>query len=518
MANSHEFDLVIIGGGLAGLSLGVQLLRQNPKIPIAIFEKAKSPPADATHKVGESTVELGAHYLSHTLGMETHLKTSQLPKSGLRFFFPAKGNSDIAKRVECGGSFMPRTPSYQIDRGLFERELRKKFTSLGGKYFDDCTVKAITMGETIPHITQVDRNGESQCFSSRWLVDASGRRGFLRHQLGLGKIHPYSRHAAWLRVDRKIDIDSWSTEDSWQTRIPGELRWLGTNHLMGNGYWAWIIPLQNNRTSIGLVAADTCHPPAGFNSLARLKKWFQKQEPQLARELDNEKEILDYQFLANYSHHCSQLFSSQRWALTGEAGFFLDPFYSPGTDFIAIGNRFISLLVQKEGAHDFPKTVKLFNRISQQLFDSFDLLYAHQYQRMGDPSVMLPKLMWDFSVYWGIICLAFMHETPWQNIKTATETLVSLDTLQAMNHDVQTAFRKAPLKQNNSYSGPDYLDPLSLHWAQHFNNNLFDNFQSPIDPRILSKNIQTLKKIARGTIEIVNNGRTQDLHQVYHHS
>ena len=50
-------------------------------------------------------------------------------------------------------------------------------------------------------------------------------------------------------------------------------------------------------------------------------------------------------FLRDFSYGCKQVFSADRWALTGEAGMFLDPFYSPGSDFIAIGNTYICDLV-----------------------------------------------------------------------------------------------------------------------------------------------------------------------------
>ena len=37
--------------------------------------------------------------------------------------------------------------------------------------------------------------------------------------------------------------------------------------------------------------------------------------------------------------NCERVYSPQRWALTGEAGAFADPLYSPGSDFIGLGNR-----------------------------------------------------------------------------------------------------------------------------------------------------------------------------------
>ena len=56
-----QCDVAIIGGGLAGLTLALQLNRQMPELGIEIFERNKLPPPAAAHKVGEATVEIGAH-------------------------------------------------------------------------------------------------------------------------------------------------------------------------------------------------------------------------------------------------------------------------------------------------------------------------------------------------------------------------------------------------------------------------------------------------------------------------
>ena len=45
-----------------------------------------------------------------------------------------------------------------------------------------------------------------------------------------------------------------------------------------------------------------------------------------------------------------QVYSTNRWGLVGEAAAFLDPFYSPGSDFIAIGNMMVGKLIGKLGS------------------------------------------------------------------------------------------------------------------------------------------------------------------------
>ena len=87
IANNNQYDVAILGGGLAGLTLAKQLLMQDSAIRIAVIEKRSFPVNEAAHKVGESTVEIGAHYFGEVLKLKKHLTDQQLPKFGLRFFF-----------------------------------------------------------------------------------------------------------------------------------------------------------------------------------------------------------------------------------------------------------------------------------------------------------------------------------------------------------------------------------------------------------------------------------------------
>ena len=87
ISEEKNFDVLILGGGLAGLTLGRQLLMKRPDIRVAILERRGFPAPEAAHKVGESTVEIGAHYFGEELKLKKHLTDQQLPKFGLRFFF-----------------------------------------------------------------------------------------------------------------------------------------------------------------------------------------------------------------------------------------------------------------------------------------------------------------------------------------------------------------------------------------------------------------------------------------------
>ena len=52
-------DVVIMGGGLAGLTLALQLRQRFPALEVVVLERRRHPVPHATHKVGESSVEIG---------------------------------------------------------------------------------------------------------------------------------------------------------------------------------------------------------------------------------------------------------------------------------------------------------------------------------------------------------------------------------------------------------------------------------------------------------------------------
>ena len=121
--NDKPDDLTILGGGLAGLSLALQVRQELPQAKITVLEKRQHPVPEAAHKVGESTVEVAAHYFGRVLGLRDHILDHQLPKLGLRFFFPHGDNNRIEDRLELGGKRYAPCPSYQLDRGRFENHL-----------------------------------------------------------------------------------------------------------------------------------------------------------------------------------------------------------------------------------------------------------------------------------------------------------------------------------------------------------------------------------------------------------
>jgi len=128
--------------------------------------------------------------------------------------------------------------------------------------------------------------------------------------------------------------------------------------------------------------------------------------------------------------------------LTGEAGVFLDPFYSPGSDMIAISNGLIGdLIIRDLDGEDIEERAAIHNRLLLLLNDSWRNIYEHQYPLMGNAQVMVAKVIWDTVVYWAVPGLLYFHDTLRRVIDTP-EILMHLLRFSLLSEHVQAFFRE----------------------------------------------------------------------------
>jgi flavin-dependent dehydrogenase len=456
----YDKDVVIIGGGLAGLTLALQLKRQLDSASIVVLEREQMPYPEATHKVGESTVELAAHYFSETLGLRDHLRTEQLRKLGIRMFFSAGDNQQIEARVEMGSNRHFFVPTYQIDRGRFENAIATTVSELGVQILTSSKVRDVHLSESgDPHTVCFTREALDESLTARWVIDASGRAAVVKRRQQLKRTSEHDSNAVWFRMRGRIDIDDWNDAPDWRAEHEGLLsRWYSTNHLTGEGYWVWLIPLASGYTSIGIVTDPEHHLLSCFRTFAETIQWLEKHEPQLARELaTRQSDLADYIAIKHYAHKCSRVLSGDRYAITGDAGVFIDPLYSPGSDFIAIQNTFITDTIARDlSGERFIGRAELYNDLYMQLTDNVLKSFHQQYCVFGNARVMPLKVVWDYAVYWGF--LAFIANQGRLCDIEALKTIESaLQRVYAQNEAMQNLFREAHAADREPVS-PGFLD------------------------------------------------------------
>ncbi|PRQ08071.1 NAD(P)/FAD-dependent oxidoreductase [Enhygromyxa salina] len=418
---ADSFEVAILGGGLAAQCLARHLRRAGVTGPIVVIDRGALPIPATTLKLGESTVEAGAWYLGQRLGLHDRLLAEHEMKFGLRFFFSAGNNDDVGDRLELGPQHAARfrrglrPPAYQLHRGRLEHMLTRLNEAAGVTMWPGTLVGEITLATTNErHRVELrdQASGRARTIHARWLIDASGRAGLLTRPQQLRRPLAHRVRVAHGWVAGRIDPERWTARPEFGDRIEPDLRWRSTVHLIGPGYSIWMIPVDPQITSIGVVARAGGGVLDPISDAATLNRWLAEREPQLAATIARSAWIDGPHFGDVEAHVSRVVVSPRRFAVCGEAAAHLDPLYSSGFDLLAIANELIVATVLDDAqARPLAPICEQRNVVFAQVARQLLSVYADAYRLLDAPRIATHKITWDIATYLGYLAPLIMSGT-----------------------------------------------------------------------------------------------------------
>lgn len=417
-----DYDVIIIGGAFSGASAALLLKRDAPDMRVLVVERT----SEFDRKVGESTSEVGACFLTRVLHMGHYLSAQHYQKHGLRMWFCKKSDDRVEDCTELGPKFQSRLPTFQLDRALLDQKVLDLAVEAGAELLRPATIREITLaeGDESHRISLTQASGVTKTFTARWVVDGSGRAAVLAKKLGLhrqlGDEHPTS--SIWCRYRKVNPLDSHAS----RTRHPVLMqnvrasRSNATNHLMGRGWWVWLIPLSNGDYSVGIVWDRSVFTlPEGASISQRLHQHL-LTHPIGRLMFESAEPLEDDTFYYKGLPYYTEQMVGHRWAMVGDAAGFIDPLYSQGLDYC--GHTVYAVTQMLKRAHlgeDISAThayLKGAYKRSYHLW--FESLYKGKYEYLGDAELVRIAFIMDLGTYFiGPVRLVYDHpEFEWTRL------------------------------------------------------------------------------------------------------
>jgi flavin-dependent dehydrogenase len=313
---SFDYDVVIVGGGPGGATIGSLLGMKGYRA--LILEKDIHP----RDHVGESITPSTNPIFAKIGFLEKIEDAGFVHKPGACWTAP---RSPIGKFVSLRLAEFPppgatQFYTYNVERDVFDTLLLRHAQEKGAKVLQGVKANQVLFdGDRAVGVRAEVSDGWEKDVFARFVVDATGRRALIPTQLKMKKKDPEFN---------QFCIFSWFRDV--EPNPAGYEGMLFLHFLDLERSWAWVIPLRDGVTSVGIVTDKQDFQKAGrsheefFDSLVGLNR-------SLKHAMRDAKRIRPWWIEADYSYETDRLVGPG-WLLVGDALRFVDPVFSTGVD------------------------------------------------------------------------------------------------------------------------------------------------------------------------------------------
>lgn len=352
-AGQNIWDVVVIGGGPAGATAATLLSKQGRDI--LLLEKESHP----RFHIGESLLPNNLPILER-LGVLDAVSKIGIVKAGADFTLDEKDSPTQTFRFDRALGDSP-TYSYEVKRSEFDQLLfencRKKGVDARQQY--QVTNINLSTQENIQEVTCLDADGEKHNFLTRYIIDASGRHGFMasKNQWRVKN----SNHSSAAIFGHFKNVPTRPGVDAGNISI----YWFDCG-------WIWMIPIGNDTMSIGAVCLPEYLKTRNTDSETFLFETI-RRSPAAKERTKQAKAIIPIRATGNYSYRSSQLVG-EGYLLLGDAYAFIDPVFSSGV-YLAMNSAEKCIPVVeawlKGDAREYERISKRYKRIINKKIASF---------------------------------------------------------------------------------------------------------------------------------------------------
>ena len=307
-APAHACDVLIVGGGPAGATLGALLGERGRDV--VVMEKAHHP----RFHIGESLLPANGP-LFERLGVRDAIERIGMPKWGVEFVSPDHAHRAHVEFAEAWNKDLPY--AWQVRRSEMDEILFRNATAKGARTLEGTQVRDVAIDADGATVQVVCDDGAHQTWRCRFLVDASGRDTLLATKFRSKKKNPRHNSSAL--------YGHFTGAERLAGKREGDITILWFEH-----GWFWVIPLADGTSSVGAV----CWPYYLKTRQGRpLQQFFRETIalcPELERRLAAATLVDDaVHATGNYSYGSTHS-SGERYLMLGDAYTFIDPVFSSG--------------------------------------------------------------------------------------------------------------------------------------------------------------------------------------------